>query len=191
MKKITTSLILMFCLSFSPLTFAETKVEVDLEKLDSSTRNKILNHLQEEKILPQRLVSNPNEAKKWADVVSTSIKDICRNLNVEVNEFVKTPVGKLTVGLIIWKVIGSELKGIIFGIIFWTIGMLIIGSTFYRFHVPHKVKREITKDNKKETVIDYIQKYKWGSNDAKIMSTVIHVLLASMLTTVCMLVIML
>jgi len=52
------------------------------------------------------------EAHKWVDLgtkFGQSIGSAARELGVLVSDFLKTPVGKLTAVLIIWKIIGADL----------------------------------------------------------------------------------
>lgn len=48
-----------------------------------------------------------------------------RELNVTVNDFLKSDAGKLTAILIIWKVAGAAAVKILYGILFVTVGMIV------------------------------------------------------------------
>lgn len=52
---------------------------------------------------------NPEELDQWRKVVTGTVKDICNDLSITVNEFVKTPVG-FGIGLIVfYKYMGKDL----------------------------------------------------------------------------------
>lgn len=58
---------------------------------------------------------------KWADVslaISNGIVDTAAKLGVEANKFASTSLGKLTVVLIVWKVMGKSIIFILLGFVF-------------------------------------------------------------------------
>jgi hypothetical protein len=52
---------------------------------------------------------DPAKINEWRKLITGTIKDICNDLNVSVNEFVKTPVGLGVAALIFYKVAGKDL----------------------------------------------------------------------------------
>jgi len=52
---------------------------------------------------------DPKDLDAWGRLISGTIKTICNDLNVTVNEFVKTPVGLGVAGLIFYRVAGKDL----------------------------------------------------------------------------------
>lgn len=61
-------------------------------------------------------IVNIEKAYEWKDFVKVfaeAIKEVCHILNVEVNDFVKTPVGKMTAILIGYKIFGKDLIEIV------------------------------------------------------------------------------
>lgn len=52
---------------------------------------------------------NPESLDAWRKLLTGTIKDICNDLSITVNEFVKTPVGLGVAALIVYKVAGKDL----------------------------------------------------------------------------------
>jgi len=130
----------------------------DIADMDQTTRNHILSAMKDKKDddlrlkdILQNASKNSNGLKEWAGVISDTIKTVCHDLGVEVNEFVKTPVGMIVTGLIIYKVIGKDVitsaRRIFFVLIGWPIGMFIIGLSFFMFHVPKKIVTKSKDEN--------------------------------------------
>lgn len=82
------------------------------------TEKKILQRLAECKgtnsIMPDKeeITSYAKEATEFAKALGIA----ARELGLAVDDFVKTDAGKLTAALIAWKVLGDDIKGIVFGI---------------------------------------------------------------------------
>jgi len=52
---------------------------------------------------------DPNKIDDWRKLITGTIKDVCNDLSITVNEFVKTPVGLGIAALIVYKVAGKDL----------------------------------------------------------------------------------
>lgn len=55
-----------------------------------------------------------------------------RELNVTINDFLKSPAGMLTAGLIIWKMAGAAVLHAFYGVIFLAIGLTMIRIIYVR-----------------------------------------------------------
>jgi len=53
--------------------------------------------------------ANPQELEAWAKLITGTIKTICEDLSITVNDFVKTPVGIGVAALITYKVMGKDI----------------------------------------------------------------------------------
>jgi translation elongation factor EF-1beta len=53
--------------------------------------------------------ANPQELEAWAKLITETIKTICQDLSITVNDFVKTPVGFGVAALITYKVMGKDI----------------------------------------------------------------------------------
>jgi len=52
---------------------------------------------------------DPDSLDAWRKLITGTIKDVCNDLSITVNEFVKTPVGLGIAALIVYKVAGKDL----------------------------------------------------------------------------------
>lgn len=120
---------------------------------------------------------DPDKAEKWAKIISTTIKTISQDLAVSVNEFVKTDVGKITMALIVYKVIGDDIRHIVFGILGWFVTAFILVMSFRHFHGSQRV--ELKDKDGNTTEIKYVPRFKWavdsrGGSEAKMVSGGLH-----------------
>lgn len=123
------------------------------------------------------VISDPNKLEAWRKMLTGTIRDICDDLNVSVNEFVKTPVGAGVAALIIYKVAGkeilSEVVDVILIIPFW---FIMMGTLFYlqrrylgtslvyeRVWTPSEGKAKEIKEDPKRII-----NYPWASKDARV-----------------------
>ena len=87
-----------------------------------------------------------------AEVVVTSvtsvIKTVAKDLNVAVNDFIKTPVGIITTGVIVYKFVGKDfitwLKDLLFLTMFVIVGNMMLIKTRNKFLLK-EVKEETVK----------------------------------------------
>lgn len=165
MKKILFAVII-FVLMFSTGAFAETRVNVDLEKLSPEARNAVIN-AQKSASAAAPAVNRENLAlfKDYGKTIAETFAEVCKTLNVEVNNFANTPVGKLTMWLIVYKVVGKDLLHIALTLGLWFSVTIVCGIYAYVFHMPKKL---VIRDDKKNiTETKYIEKYQWNDNGAK------------------------
>lgn len=171
MKKILIGLfVILFVMSaFSVSAAAQsrnagTSVTIDLRDLDDFTRNSVMKKMKEREEGAKGIMESvdPVAARAWAQVVTDTIKDICHNLNVEVNDFIKTPVGMIVAGTIVYKVAGRDiflaLKNVVLGTVGWFLTLFIIYFVARKFVIPRKIKVTKTwndKDKGKVTEVDY------------------------------------
>jgi hypothetical protein len=145
-----------FVLIFAMITFCQT-VTVDLSKLGSVSRNEIIDLQKEEK-------TPVESAKEWAGIgveLGKAIASTCKELSIGVNDFVKTPVGKLAMCIILWKLVGKE----ILGLIIW-VAITIIVLLMFRHMTGYK--EIMKKDGENKIVVERVERYSGTSNDAKV-----------------------
>lgn len=110
------------------------------------------------------MIANPEKLDIWRKLITGTIKDICTDLNVTVNDFIKTPVGVGAAGLIIYKVAGKDLLERIFRVMFiipfW---FIVMGILFYlrkkylSVTTIYKKKKEVFDEATKKTVTEYTE----------------------------------
>lgn len=123
------SLLLAVLLAVSTVTVAAQSTVLDVSKLTPEQRAEI--QLQVERTVsksadPSAISSSlRNEASQWADLgknVGTALVASAKEVGQSVNEFSQTPVGQITTAIIVYKVIGKEVLGILIGTIIIVIG---------------------------------------------------------------------
>lgn len=150
------------------------KINLDLSTIEPELAAQVLKSQQKpaEKTVPVPAVT-AKQAKEWADIgenVGKAIAATARALGSEVNEFVKTPVGKWAFFLVFWYVIGQKIWTIVGGTLIW-IGLgAVIWRSFRIFHVP---KKEVVKGAGGAETVKYM-KYEFGGPDARTYSAIAH-----------------
>jgi hypothetical protein len=177
MKKLLMCLMVIFLLfSFAPVIQPAhaVSVNVNLEDLPEEARNAILDHQ------AGKDKQNPDQIEafeKYGIALGKSINALVKELGVTLNDFIKTPVGKLTTGVLLWKLVFFEVL-----IVCLKLGALIFATSillfsFMRFHVPHKVKKKDDKTG--EVEISWVQKFDFNSGEVKMLSVFVHIVLAA------------
>lgn len=88
-------------------------------------------------------VTAPSEEKveKWVKIgsqVGQGLAGAAKEVGIAVNDFAKTPVGQLTMMLIVWHMVGGVMVHIFGGIMIWVVGLTFIHFMFKRAY-PDKV----------------------------------------------------
>ncbi len=169
----------------------ETTVTIDLSKLDPAQATAVLEAKKKIEALSQPVVEvvNTEKLNEWADVglkVGQALSSICKELSIGVNDFIQTPVGKLTMVLIVWKVVGIELWNIVGGITVWVAMMSLVWYSFRFFHMTKKITTYDHGNPKMVARVDYVRRYIFESKDAKVGSTCAHVIIMVIVTIVCL-----
>lgn len=182
MKRIFATVLMIFALCTS--AFAATTTTVNLEELDMNTRNAIL-ELQKKKSEAASKTAdflkpeNVEQMSSYVSVITTAIKDTAHNLNTEVNDFIKTPAGIVTVGMIAYRVFGKDaIVGIHSAMQKWIglcIGLPILLWSYRKFHVGIPYKKITYGPDGKTKVSENteIHRFPWDS-DNEIPSAIAH-----------------
>ncbi len=148
MKRISGIIIILIMFVFIGNVFAQITAE-DLLKdpnISSTTRDAIAKALNDK---TKNLMLSPQNADKWmnmGDAFSTTIKQVCNTLNVEVNAFLQSDVGRLTAAVIIYKMVGHDLLRIgLYSIALFMMTFICLLVSNYCF-VRKKVKDKQTGD---------------------------------------------
>lgn len=89
------------------------KVEVDLGKMPENVRNAIIDNMNPADTsadgdIVTRVLENPSEMVGYMNEFASGLKEVCDVLSIEVNEFVKTPVGALTTGIVVYNMLDGK-----------------------------------------------------------------------------------
>lgn len=134
---------------------------------------------------------NPDDLNAWRELITGTIKDVCNDLNVTVNEFVKTPVGLGIAAMIVYKVAGKELLHSAMQIIVLTpLYLLITGFNLFiaRKYLGQRFVYDITIDGKTKTKTNgrYIPRYNWAvKSEAKGLMVASLIVIQLIFTAIC------
>ena len=143
-----------------------TQITLILEEMDERTRGYVTNHMAyrakkaaakkkaaeapkdiaESQIVAKVIESiTPENIQTWGTALAEGIKSVCHTLNIEVNEFIKTDVGKLTAGMLIYYVVGDDVikfttgaKDIFFTLAGYMFCIIVVLFSFHKLHLPRK-----------------------------------------------------
>ena len=113
---------------FSKLTEAQ-KAEVIKQIADASSKNKDV------------VVPSEEKVEKWVKIgsqVGQGLAGAAKELGVAVNDFAKTPVGQLTMALIVWHMMGGVIVHVVGGILIMVVGLWFVKFMFNRAY-PDKI----------------------------------------------------
>jgi len=182
----------LFSVSMCMANANAQQITIDLGKLDSKLAARVIEAQQnikkaEEKIaVPKVTVS---QAKEWADVgqnLATAVGATAKALSVEVNDFVKTPVGWWAFAFIFWYFLGANIWAIVGGTITWIALGSVIWHSFRIFHIPQR--KLVFEGEGKVKKYDYV-KYAFASNDARTLSAIAHTVMFVVLSIVMLVII--
>ena len=107
------------------------------------------------------VTSTPEQVQEWVDVgtaVGKGLASAAKELDMALDEFSKSDIGKLAVLLIIWKVIGSSIVHIVFGILWFMVAIPTWIYFFKRLVMCRKETYINTGDKKPTIVVTYDSK---------------------------------
>ena len=113
---------------FRKLSEAE-KAEVIKMVADKASQKDVLPTMTEDKV------------EKWVKIgsnIGQGLAGAAKEVGVAVNDFATTPVGQLTMLLIVWHMIGAQLIHVLGGILIWVVGIIIIRHMVARAY-PTKI----------------------------------------------------
>lgn len=156
---------------------------IDLEKIDPEVAAQVLKELQKQKSSTPS-VPTVTQAKEWASVgedVAKAVAATAKALSMEVNDFIRTPVGRWVFLIMLWQFIGKTIFGIFLGLGVWAILATIIWNSFRTFHIP----RQMPLKTPEGAVTGYETKtYQWNTKDAKVGSAWAHGIAFAVITII-------
>jgi hypothetical protein len=81
----------------------------------------------------------PEEVEGWlklVDKVGEGLIKLAHDLGVEANELLKTPVGMMTMGLVVYSVMGEQILELATGMIWFFLTFPILVAIFYKMLIP-------------------------------------------------------
>lgn len=96
---------------------------------------------------PEKITAGVALAATWGTQASAAAEGFAkamgiaaRELNITINDFLKSPAGILTAVLIIWKVAGGAFMSAMYGVVFLTVGLIMIRMIYTRLFTKEFVK---------------------------------------------------
>ena len=130
-------------------------------------------------------IITPQAAAEWADMgknIGVALSEAAKAMSVGVNDFATTFVGKLTIVLIVWKVLGQDMWSIFGGTAFWITLTSILSWSYRRHHFTYPVTVPATDRVAEHT--DYKTRVDLD-HDEKAVSMWVHLILFVLSTIVC------
>jgi hypothetical protein len=158
--------------------------------LDKDTVSNVLRSLKtaESTVTPEKV----NEWKEMAVAMGIAVNEISSSINIQSNEFIKTPVGFLVVALLCWKIVGADLFGKMMAIPLYMFVISIILWSYRRLHIGRKIKKKDSDGN----IVTEIVFYPWSPKiygtdpSAKAISAAAHAIAFFVVTIVIFMVLM-
>lgn len=100
-------------------------------KLSETEKAEIIKMVADKATTKETVISTSTEdrVEKWVKIgsnIGQGLAGAAKEVGVAVNDFSQTPVGQLTMLLIVWHMIGAQLIHVLGGILIWIIGISII-----------------------------------------------------------------
>ena len=145
-------LIVVLLLTWPILSMAETEISLDTRGLTTSQKAELASkiaQMQEAKKATETLAQSiePETVDKWVQTGTNFGKMLggtAKELGVQVNEFVKTPVGIMATVLIVWNYMGVMLTHVFGGLVVITVGCLAVRGAANRltpYYIEYSDKR--------------------------------------------------
>ena len=173
------ALTIVFAVSLLAGNAAAQEMTIDLGKMNPQLAQQVLadakKQREEAEKTPEKPLVTASEARQWAEVgeqIASGVAATAKALSVEANEFIKTPVGKLTFFLIAWHFVGETLWSIVGGVAIWVILGSIILWSFKSFHLPKTV---YTVDENGKKVGKTTVQYEFKTTETRLWSVIMHV----------------
>lgn len=129
----------MFLLLFSTSAFSTTTDTIKLDGLTEKQKAEILYDIAIAKENGPNLTVQPEEVKEWVDLgaeygktIGQTIGGIAKELGIAANEFVNTPVGFVSIALIVWHFAGDDIMDITTSVVWYIVMLPLWVFLFFR-----------------------------------------------------------
>lgn len=198
MKRIYLLVIFMIGMFLTPITavaaLSELTVE-DMAELAPETAASVIADLAKKKadLAEAKIIVSPaEEVDKWVDLLARLGKGLAAmagGAGVAVNEFVKTPVGIMAAGVLLWKLVGTSMAALLA----WIISTIILCWSFTRFHIPKRQKLVVRNESggvvlddagKPIEEVKYVRPYEFDNGESRSWSAACHAGLFTILSII-------
>lgn len=134
-------------------------------------------------------VSVPSTAtvEKWVgfgEQIGKALSGTARELGVVANDFIKTPAGQITLAMIVWKVMGSDIIGIMMAITFFVTLNSIWLYMYRRMCVIKGIHYTTTQEGDKTKTVKHVEYYNSTKDDVSGYQVMMSILLIIINTSV-------
>lgn len=103
-------------------------------------------------VTPEKVTAGVALAATWgtqaaaaAEGFAKALGIAAKELNVTINDFLKSDAGKLTALIIVWKVAGATMMKALYGVVFLTVGLTMVRMIYTRLFTKEFVKVPYTR----------------------------------------------
>ena len=134
--------ILLACLFVVLLTVAATaqgldNTDLNLDGLTDAQIAELITQAEGMRTTPQQVdIDRLNQYAEFGQAFGSAIAQTAAEVGQATNEFIQTPAGKIAVALIVWKVAGDDLLGVVAGMV-WYLVMIPLWIVFWRKNVTN------------------------------------------------------
>lgn len=114
---------------------------------------------------------DPKNLNEWRMVVTGTIKDVCNDLSITVNDFIKTPVGMWVAVLITYKVMGKDiLENALDILVMIPLWFFVSGACaylawyFFSMKTIHHIKYDKDTGKRVEKIAERVERYEWETS---------------------------
>ena len=145
MKKLFAIALMLFSVASFAGNTADAVNSAGFSKLSEAEKAEVIKMVadkaatKEAGMIPQ--LASEDKVEKWVKIgsnIGQGLAGAAKEVGVAVNDFAKTPVGQLTMMLIVWHMIGAQLIHVFGGIMIWIVGIAIIRHMVARAY-PSKI----------------------------------------------------
>lgn len=83
------------------------------------------------------IIDNPEKVNQWLDIgtnLGKALSGTAKEMGIGINEFIQTPAGKVSLYLIIWKVLGAEIASILTVLFLWAMYIYFVHTHYNMKH---------------------------------------------------------
>ena len=148
-------------LLFPAISLAADNSSLDTSGLTQAQRAKLAAEIESMQEDPSVKFERVEQYATLGAQIGEAFAETAERLGVAANDFVQTPVGKLTVALIVYKIIGKDVIGFVVGSLFLIVGTIIWLYVFRRMCLVAYIEYD---EKGKKKKISYAQTNSYNSN---------------------------
>lgn len=151
MKKILAIIIMLISVPALAQINYDTLYKAGFNNLSEPEKAEMIKQVADKMAEKKNIITTANEDKveRWVKIgtnIGQGLAGAAKEVGVAVNEFSNTPVGQLTMALIVWHMVGNVIVHIIGGVLVWVVGFIAIRSLIKKMF-PDNIVYSTTQKN--------------------------------------------